>query len=272
MKLACRTWGSAEKPVLLMLHGFMGSGADWDPVAESLCDDFYCLAPDLPGHGATDMTGISQDNAFDETAAAIVNLLAEMDITEAVLLGYSMGGRMGWYTALKYPEWFTGLILESASPGLKTPDERAARLEIDLERAEALRNGNFEAFLEQWYNQPLFRSMARRGEQLASLKKSRLTKSPNSLADALDYFSVARQPGLWDQSRALLIPVLMIVGEFDEKYRGIAGEIAATCLRRANVRIIPQAGHNTHWEAKENFIQAVESFFETELNSTRRPL
>lgn len=272
MKLACGTWGSVEKPALLMLHGFMGSGADWEPVAELLCHDFYCLAPDLPGHGATDLTGISQDNAFDETAAAIVNLLAERDITEAVLLGYSMGGRLGWYTALKYPEWFTGLILESASPGLKTPDERAARLEIDRERAETLRNGRFEAFLDQWHAQPLFRSMMRQPEKLAALKKSRLTQSPNALADALIYFSVARQPSLWDQSRALLIPVLLIVGEFDEKYRGIAGEVAATCLRRANVRIIPQTGHNTHWEAKENFIQAVESFIETELNSTRRPL
>ncbi|MCF7797067.1 MAG: 2-succinyl-6-hydroxy-2,4-cyclohexadiene-1-carboxylate synthase [Lentisphaeria bacterium] len=257
---------------MLFLHGFMGCGADWEPIARALSRDFYCLAPDLPGHGESDLTGITTGNAFDETAAAIVDLLTARDITDAILLGYSMGGRIGWYTALKYPDWFTTLILESASPGLKTAEERTTRLETDQQRAEAMRSGDFRDFLDRWYHQPLFQSMARQPEKLAALKEYRLIQSPNTLATALNYFSVARQPGLWDLSRALLVPVLLIVGEFDEKYRGIAGEVAATCLRRANVRVLPQVGHNTHWETPQQFIQAVETFIETEVKPSRRLL
>ena len=54
---------------------------------------------------------------MDRIASDIVNLLDQLDLDDAHLLGYSMGGRLALFMALRYPERFKSLILESASPG-----------------------------------------------------------------------------------------------------------------------------------------------------------
>lgn len=43
---------------MVFLHGFLGDSEDWTPVMEALqCAGHRCVAIDLPGHGATTMSG-----------------------------------------------------------------------------------------------------------------------------------------------------------------------------------------------------------------------
>ncbi len=63
-------WGPVDAPVLVLLHGFMGSGNDWATIANAL-PEFRVLAPDLPGHGES--TGLpveayTLDGAADRCA------------------------------------------------------------------------------------------------------------------------------------------------------------------------------------------------------------
>lgn len=44
---------SAERPTVLLLHGFLGCAADWDDVSVALALTCRCVSVDLPGHGAT---------------------------------------------------------------------------------------------------------------------------------------------------------------------------------------------------------------------------
>ena len=43
--------GDKSNPPVVCLHGFLGSGEDWISVMDSLAEEFYCVAVDLPGHG-----------------------------------------------------------------------------------------------------------------------------------------------------------------------------------------------------------------------------
>ena len=43
--------GDPHRPAILFLHGFLGSSADWAGTISALDERFYCVAPDLPGHG-----------------------------------------------------------------------------------------------------------------------------------------------------------------------------------------------------------------------------
>ena len=122
-------------------------------------DRTYCIAVDLPGHGAS--LGLPPDTYTIEGATrAVIRTLDDIQVSRPVVAGYSMGGRLALYLALRFPERCAGLILESASPGLESASERAARRAADESKAERLQSGDFEAFLRDWYAQPLFASLA----------------------------------------------------------------------------------------------------------------
>src|SRR5664279_4181690 len=102
----------SKSPTCLLLHGFTGSGANWQPHTEIFARQFTVITVDLLGHGQTDSPA---DPARYEIAHAAKDLIAIFDALdqEAInLLGYSMGGRLALYTALAYPARIKRLILE----------------------------------------------------------------------------------------------------------------------------------------------------------------
>src|SRR5918998_1795147 len=173
--------GDPHRPVTLFLHGFMGSGANWAETISALDERFYCVAPDLPGHGRS--LGLTPEDYTIEGAAKMLReLLDGLEISSNAIVGYSMGGRLALYLALRHPERCSGLFLESASPGIEDPAERLARRRADEERARRLESGDLASFLEDWYRQPLFASLARREEILDQTIQARLRNDPRGLA------------------------------------------------------------------------------------------
>ena len=51
IRLHYRVAGSG--PTVLLLHGFTGAGAWWNPLFEGLAKDYTTIVPDLPGHGSS---------------------------------------------------------------------------------------------------------------------------------------------------------------------------------------------------------------------------
>src|SRR4051812_3449094 len=131
--LSRKLFGSPEPPDVLCLHGFMGSAADWRDVATAIGDRAFCIAPDLPGHGGS-LHLTPEAYTMEGTARAVICTLDELEARRPVIVGYSMGGRLALYLALRYPERCAGLFLESASPGLESAGERAARRVADEEK------------------------------------------------------------------------------------------------------------------------------------------
>ena len=115
----------------------------------------------------------------------LVGLLDELSVGRAVVVGYSMGGRLALYFGLRYPERCSGLFLESASPGLSSVSEQAARRRADEEKAARLETENFEEFLQEWYRQPIFVSLTREEELLRKTIESRRRNEPEELARSL---------------------------------------------------------------------------------------
>jgi len=151
--------GDRLSPAVLFLHGFMGSSADWREVMAALGDRTFRIAMDLPGHGAS--LELAPDTYTVEGAArAVIRTLDGLEVVRPVVAGYSMGGRLALYLALRYPERCAGLFLESASPGLENSSKRAVRRAADESKAQRLESGDLEAFLRDWYRQPLFASLA----------------------------------------------------------------------------------------------------------------
>ncbi|RMH76647.1 MAG: 2-succinyl-6-hydroxy-2,4-cyclohexadiene-1-carboxylate synthase [Calditrichaeota bacterium] len=252
--------GDPKHPPILFLHGFMGSGEDWAEIVAALKDRFYCLSVDLPGHGRSADFSPELPRDMPHTAAAVMEVVKALPERPAYLVGYSMGGRLALYVALHYPQHFAGVVLESASPGLKTAAERAGRIHRDEQLARRLEGEDFAAFLEAWYRQPLFASLGKhpRYPELIA-RRLRTNPDPRALARALREMGTGRQPSLWDELPRMKMPLLLVVGENDPKFSALAREMAARCPT-AQVAVIKDAGHNVHFEQPEVFARTVAGF------------
>ena len=189
---------------LVLLHGFTQTGASWDGVVRELAGRYRALAPDL-GAGPWE---------------------AELDRLEALappafaLAGYSMGGRLALALALRIPERVTRLVLVSASPGLADDGERAARRDADEALAERIEAIGAEAFAREWAAQPLFAGQP--PEVAAAAHADRLRRGAAEHAAQLRGLGTGVMPPLWDRLGELTMPVTLVVGERDAKFRAIA--------------------------------------------------
>lgn len=120
--LHVRDTGPRDAPALILLHGFGSSLHTWEPWARALDSTYRVIRFDFPGSGlsAPDATG---DYADMRSMQLLATLMDTLGVQRATLIGNSMGGRIAWSFAARYPERVEKLVLISpdgfASPGFE---------------------------------------------------------------------------------------------------------------------------------------------------------
>jgi 2-succinyl-6-hydroxy-2,4-cyclohexadiene-1-carboxylate synthase len=76
------------------------------------------------------------------------------------------------------------------------------------------------------------------------------------LARALRGLGTGALPSVWDRLAELRIPVVLVVGERDQKFRAIAEEMASA-IAAARLVVVRGAGHAAHLEAPEAVATAI---------------
>lgn len=258
-KLHCLTSGNSSSPAIVFLHGFLGSSSDWEEILSDFSEEFYCVAPDLPGHGQTAKSSNPEAYSMRGGAAAIQNTMDRLGVANCALVGYSMGGRLALYLAMTCPQRWTRLVIESASPGIEDFSERAKRQELDEKKAQELEAGNIDAFLQSWYEQPLFESLKRNSARFSRLLERRRSNDPAELAISLRGMGAGVQPSLWNELPRLKTPLLVMAGEQDAKYRQIAEKILRSS-KEAFLAVVPGSGHNAHVENPVEYTKVLRQF------------
>ena len=248
------TLGSHKNPPLVFLHGFLGRGESWREVARSFSETYFCILPDLPGHGGNINGDLSSPLNFDVLTERLFHLLDEIPAPKIHLVGYSLGGRAALAFACRYPEKILTLTLESANPGILDESERAKRFAEDSSRAESILKNGMSAFVDDWYRMPLFAGLSRHPEKLFAIKNSAAQNDPRWMAKVVRELSPGLQTPLWDCLPQLSFPVFLIAGENDKKYSEII-PLMAKKIPNPHYEIISNAGHNIHAEQPEKFIE-----------------
>jgi 2-succinyl-6-hydroxy-2,4-cyclohexadiene-1-carboxylate synthase len=233
-------WGVAGSIVLL--HGFTQTRQSWRRTIAALDGRYYrAVAPDLPGHG------LMSERRPASLAATLAYLAALIDEPH-VLGGYSMGGRIALHAALARPGLVERLVLVGASPGLADVTERAERRAADEALADRIERDGLEAFAAEWAELPLWEGQAERVR--AAANADRLRNTAAGLAAALRGLGTGVLPPLWDRLGELTMPVTLVVGERDAKFRATAERMAER-LPAASIVVVPGAGHAAQLERPE---------------------
>jgi 2-succinyl-6-hydroxy-2,4-cyclohexadiene-1-carboxylate synthase len=238
---------------VVLLHGFAGTGRAWDAVVERLDPEPYrrpltALAPDLRGHGAA---RAARPITFD---AVVADVLAAAPPRFA-LCGYSMGGRIALRVALAAPERIERLVLVATTAGIDDEAERAARRQADERLAQLTESDTIEAFADHWTAQPIFAGTPPEAARI--WREDLLRNDPDALAAALRGLGTGSMMPLWDRLGELTMPTTVVAGEQDARYLAIARDRLAPALPRAELVIVPGAGHGLPREAPRAIAEAI---------------
>ncbi|MCB0932900.1 MAG: alpha/beta fold hydrolase [Mycobacterium sp.] len=101
--------GDGEREVILLLHGMAGSSQTWRPLMRSLARNFRVIAPDLLGHGSS--TKPRSDYSLGAFAVLVRDLLDELGIARATIVGHSLGGGIAMQFIYQHPDYGRRLVL-----------------------------------------------------------------------------------------------------------------------------------------------------------------
>lgn len=241
-----RTGGATCSVVLL--HGLIGSGACWTPVARALDGEFDLVMPDARGHGGS--SAPHHGYHYDDHAGDVVGLIRGLGLSRPVLLGHSMGGMTAAVVACRAPAAIRGLIL--IDPTFLSPERQREVSDSDVAAQHGRAVGSQRADLVA---QARARHPHRSAEILELLADARL----NTHMSAFDVLTPPN-PAYRDVMRAIDVPSLLVIGDRSP----VVTLEMATELRSLNPRVrveqVPDAGHGLPFDQPERLGEVIASF------------
>lgn len=239
----------AREPVpLVLLHGLLGDGRDWQAVIEAL-PGIPCHALDLPGHGSNNALRVT---GFEQAHQWLCGELQARGIARYRLAGYSLGGRLALYHASQSPTGLQALLLENCHPGLPAA-ERAARIKHDDGWAGRFEREPLTAVLADWYRQGVFADLdaSARARQAAR----RLGNDGQAVAAMLRATSLGRQPDLAPWLTDTSLPVTWLSGSRDQKFHRLACQLVKLGCNINHLTL--DGGHNLHADQPDQFARCL---------------
>jgi pimeloyl-ACP methyl ester carboxylesterase len=97
---------------ILLVHGMAGSSATWREIMPRLAKDYRVIAPDLLGHGQSAKP--RTDYSLGAFAVGLRDLLDELGVDSATVVGHSLGGGIAMQFLYQHPDYCRRLILISS--------------------------------------------------------------------------------------------------------------------------------------------------------------
>ncbi len=131
MKLNYQTWGDSRNPVVVLIHGALGSMRNWFSVAKKLSDRYYVVAVDLRNHGGSFH---AEKMDFARMADDVIRLVLNFQ-TPVFAAGHSLGAKVLMKAVAVKPELFDKTVFVDLAPRvypIRFFDEMCAIGKLDL--------------------------------------------------------------------------------------------------------------------------------------------
>ena len=125
---------------VVLLHGFLENLGMWDNYIEIFSRKNRVIAIDLLGHGKTDCLGYI--HTMEDQADMVHQVLHDLKIRKAILIGHSMGGYIALAFAELYPDYMKGLVLLNSTARADSDEKK-----LNRDRAILAVKQNYTAFV-----------------------------------------------------------------------------------------------------------------------------
>jgi 2-succinyl-6-hydroxy-2,4-cyclohexadiene-1-carboxylate synthase len=252
-ELALHVERRGSGPSLVLSHGFGGSARNFRPQVRALSTTHEVVVYDTRGHARSPAP---LDPAEYREAELVGDLLRMLESARppAILGGLSLGAYTALRAALAAPERTRGLVLAS----FPSSEQETARNPWALGFADAIEQEGLERAGERfvWGERSRFDDKAR-----DFIRRGLLEHAPHALVAILRNVlaHIPRPDELGSELSRLDLPVLVVVGSEDTPALGPCERLAAL-LPRAELVVVPGAGHVVNLAAPEAFNRLLASF------------
>ena len=266
-RIAYREEGDRSAEPLLLIHGMAGSSRAWVPIIGPLAAKYRVIAPDLLGHGRSDKP--RTDYSLGAFAVWLRDLLDELDIPAATLVGHSLGGGVALQVAHQHREYCRRLVLVN-SGGLGTDISMPLRL-LAAPGAElllpvfasrpALFLGNGCRVAARCPGRGRVQDCRRRWRKYAALRdplvRQAFMRTLRSVVDVRGQTVCAldRLPRLVGD-----LPTLIVAGARDSVIPADHAQAAHAALPGSRLEIIDDAGHHPQLDCPDMLAELIDEF------------
>ncbi len=258
--------------VVMLLHGFPLDGGSWDAVAELLVDaGWRVVAPDVKGIGRT--RAADEDYDPQTLGDEISQLIRNLHVRKALLVGHDWGGAVALATAFRHPGRVSGVVMAAAP-----------YRHLDLRHAWHIALANLPVVPELAFRalpRPLVATALRlqtrtRGAVDQAAIDAATTAVTADPAGWLQYYRTLSRGaiGEWlvrrarrsvallrdpERPNALRVPATVVWGERDPVFplrlgRGVARDLGV------DLEVLPGAGHHLQLEAPTHLARSIHRF------------
>lgn len=250
-RLARHVDGPQGAPALVLLHAIATHSALWLPQLGAWSARWRVVRIDLPGHGVSDPPQGAPTLA--DYAAQVRDVLDELEIGRAAIVGLSLGGMVAQAFALAYPQRVSALVLAHTS----------ARTDAAVRALWDRRLEQFQQFglepqvaptLERWFTRAFAASAPLTMQWVAGQIRA---TAPAGYAAAIHAIQQLDHQG---RLREIAAPTLVLAGEADSAVPPAAASAMAEAIAGARLVVLPDAAHLGSVQQPVAFAETVGSF------------
>ena len=240
-------------PVVILLHGFLGSIEIWNNFSKLLEKEFTVLKIDLPGHGRSGLLG--EVNTMADMAEVVMAVAGYEKVDNFVVCGHSMGGYVAIELAKSEPNRMKGMVLlhSNASPDDDQSKENRRRTIniVKLNHTGFIRQFIPDLFAEE--------NRARLAPEIEILTNRAASTPAKSIIASLQ--GMKERTGGLDLLIESEMPIFFVIGRQDSRmpYNKVMAQ--TMMARNVQIQLLDKVGHMGFLEAPEKIFPVLRDFF-----------
>jgi pimeloyl-ACP methyl ester carboxylesterase len=247
-----------ELKALVLLHAFPIGANLWEPQMRAIPKGWRLITPDLRGFGGSTELDSEKALSIGDYADDVIDLLAELGVTRAVIGGCSMGGYAALALYQSKPEIVEALVLANTRAGADSPESRANRRNmlalVDREGPGGVAREMMPKMLGQTTKDT-------NATAEATVRRLIKQQSPTGIRNAID--RMMHRPDSTPLLPQIAVPTLVITGAEDQMIPVEESHRMAGAIPGAKLVIVPGAGHLANLEQPDAFNAALIEFLNT---------
>ena len=252
MKLNYALQGSG--PAVILMHGMFGSLSNLGGLARVIAGDHRVISVDLRNHG---------DSPHEDTmdiplmAADIIELMDDLSLPSAVLIGHSLGGKVAMQIALNHPQRVASLVVGDISPVQYPQSNNVVALDAleALAQQKITSRADADETVGRYIDEPVTKGFLLKNVRRLTANKFELKLNMTSITKNYAGSLCAAPAGV-----PFFGPTLFIKGEvsayIQEKHKSVIDQL----FPNAQLEVMKGVGHWLHAEKPVVFDDLVLNF------------